>query len=170
MTTLPLRNVWMFVTSMLASGPRPTPVHRYRAITRHQRLRSSPPFHRCPRYRVAARITATASPAEMRSGLRPFFDGPHDDVWIVGLPKPSTSPAVHASRMARTTSTFSCDIAYSESPAVSRASARVEYMSNVITFRSRTPRTNQNVPVTGHRCRHRVLPVRLARSPDRQHR
>src|SRR4030095_3468330 len=24
---------------------------------------------------------------EMRSGLRPFLDGPHDDVWIVGLPK-----------------------------------------------------------------------------------
>src|SRR5215213_10018527 len=29
---------------------------------------------------------------KMRSGLWPFFDGPHDDVWIVGLPEPFDVP------------------------------------------------------------------------------
>ena len=37
---------------------------------------------------------------------------------------PSVSPRVKASNALRTISTFSCDIAYSDSPAASRASSR----------------------------------------------
>ena len=44
------------------------------------------------------------------------------------------SPAFHASKPARTTSTFSCDIAYSERPAASRASARSRKLSRWITL------------------------------------
>ena len=46
---------------------------------------------------------------------------------IVKLESASRSPRSKASYAARTTSTFSCDISYSESSAASRASSRVAY-------------------------------------------
>ena len=55
--------------------------------------------------------------------LRPVAHGLQDHIGVEQLANASMSPAFQASTNACTISTFSCDIAYSDSPAASRASA-----------------------------------------------
>ena len=68
-------------------------------------------------------------PTYERPRLRPSLRGPRDDVGGVAAHEGHHVSRVPRLVAARTTSTFSCDIAYSDSPTASRASASAKYAS-----------------------------------------
>ena len=74
-------------------------------------------------------------------GASVYTDRPRQvelEIWRKVFERSVKVAAVERLKRRRTISTFSCDIAYSESPAASRASSRVQYSRPTAIFASRS--------------------------------
>ena len=132
------------VISRFASGPEPAPrqitltATLSAAATKsliHSHVSASKVSRSCSNWRMTASRPTKGPGSGQPSGGRAMASG-----WYSSR-RASMSSAFHASKEAFTISTFCCDIAYSDSPAASRAESRSRYSRHRRILPSRISKT-----------------------------